>query len=167
MITFLIGLVLLIVGGTVYGAICQKVFAPDDRETPAVRLNDGVDYIPMKKWKNSLIQLLNIAGTGPISAPFWDLSFPSVFRVYLEHISVNGITFGYPNGVPTGYCKAKELVYITTAGGYLPENSSLEQYLKELCIMFGIDKLTFIKAEGLDIIENNSDQILEEAISKL
>ncbi len=66
MITFIIGLLLLIIGGTVYGAVCQKIFKPDDRKTTAVRLNDKVDYVPMKKWKNSLIQLLNIAGTGPI-----------------------------------------------------------------------------------------------------
>lgn len=49
MITFIIGLLLLIIGGTVYGAVCQRIFKPDDRETPAVRLNDGVDYVPMKK----------------------------------------------------------------------------------------------------------------------
>ena len=52
MITFILGLVILIAGGAAYGALCEKIMKPDDRETPAVRLNDGVDYIPMKKWKN-------------------------------------------------------------------------------------------------------------------
>lgn len=65
-ITFIFGLVMLIVGGAIYGKICEKMFCPDDRQTPAVTMNDGVDYIPMKKWKNCLIQLLNIAGTGPV-----------------------------------------------------------------------------------------------------
>ncbi len=75
MITFIIGLLLLIIGGTAYGAVCQRIFKPDDRKTPAVRLNDGVDYVPMKKWKNSLIQLLNIAGTGPIFGPIQGILF--------------------------------------------------------------------------------------------
>ena len=78
MITFIIGLLLLMIGGTVYGAVCQRIFKPDDRETPAVRLNDGVDYVPMNKWKNSLIQLLNIAGTGPILGPIQGILFGPV-----------------------------------------------------------------------------------------
>ena len=75
MVTFIIGLALLAVGGAVYGKVCEKVFRPDDRETPAVRMNDGMDYVPMKKWKNSLIQLLNIAGTGPILGPIQGILF--------------------------------------------------------------------------------------------
>lgn len=66
MATFLIGIVILVVGGYLYGNYCEKVFGPDERETPAVAKADGVDFVVMKKWKNSLIELLNIAGTGPI-----------------------------------------------------------------------------------------------------
>jgi carbon starvation protein CstA len=64
--TFIIGLVVLIAGGFFYGKFCEKVFKPDDRETPATTKADGVDYVAMKPWKNMLINLLNIAGTGPI-----------------------------------------------------------------------------------------------------
>ena len=67
--TFLIGLLILIIGGAAYGRLCERVFAPDDRKTPAYTKADGVDYVPMPKWKNSLINLLNIAGTGPILGP--------------------------------------------------------------------------------------------------
>ncbi len=66
MISFLISIVVLIGGFFVYGRITEKVFGPDDRQTPAVMLQDGVDFVPMKTWKAVLIQLLNIAGTGPI-----------------------------------------------------------------------------------------------------
>ncbi len=66
MISFFICLVLLIGGYFVHGKIVNNTFAPDDRETPAVRNNDGVDYVVMPKWKLFLIQLLNIAGLGPI-----------------------------------------------------------------------------------------------------
>ena len=75
MLTFVIGLAILFIGGGLYGAFCQKVFCPDDRKTPAYTKNDGVDYVPMKKWKNSLINLLNIAGTGPILGPIQGILF--------------------------------------------------------------------------------------------
>ena len=75
MSTFLIGLAILFVGGFFYGKYCDKVFGPDDRETPAITMNDGVDFVPMNKWKNSLIELLNIAGTGPILGPIQGILF--------------------------------------------------------------------------------------------
>ena len=66
MISFFICLFLLIGGYFVYGKVVENTFAPDDRETPAVKINDGVDYVVMPQWKLFLVQLLNIAGLGPI-----------------------------------------------------------------------------------------------------
>ena len=66
MISFLLCLAILIIGYFVYGKIVDNTFGPDDRETPAVRINDGVDYVVMPQWKLFLVQLLNIAGLGPI-----------------------------------------------------------------------------------------------------
>ena len=66
MISFIISLVALVLGYLVYGAIVERVMRPDDRETPAVRLADGVDYVALPTWKVFMIQFLNIAGTGPI-----------------------------------------------------------------------------------------------------
>ena len=67
MITFLVSLLVLVVGYFVYGKLVEKIFAPDPNKiTPAVALNDGVDYVPMKPWKIFTIQFLNIAGLGPI-----------------------------------------------------------------------------------------------------
>ena len=66
MISFLICLALLIGGYFVYGKVVENTFAPDDRETPAVKINDGVDYVVLPQWKLFLVQLLNIAGLGPI-----------------------------------------------------------------------------------------------------
>ena len=54
MTTFIIGLVILIGGAALYGRFCEKVFGPDDRKTPAYTKEDGVDYVPMRGWKNSL-----------------------------------------------------------------------------------------------------------------
>ena len=66
MITFIICVALLVLGYLIYGKYVTKVFGPDDRQTPAYAMEDGVDYVPMSTWKVFLIQLLNIAGTGPI-----------------------------------------------------------------------------------------------------
>ena len=66
MLLFLIGIAILIAGYFTYGKLVEKILAPDDREVPAITLNDGVDYVVMPQWKNMLIQLLNIAGIGPV-----------------------------------------------------------------------------------------------------
>ena len=66
MASFLICLAILIIGYFTYGKVVDNIFAPDDRDTPAVTINDGVDYVVLPEWKLFLIQLLNIAGLGPI-----------------------------------------------------------------------------------------------------
>ncbi len=66
MITFLIGICILILGYIFYSKYIESLIAPDDRKTPANEINDGVDYISMSKNRNCLIHLLNIAGMGPI-----------------------------------------------------------------------------------------------------
>ena len=80
MITFLISLVALVIGYIVYGHFIEKVFAPDDRVTPAVSKADGIDYIALPTWKVFMIQFLNIAGTGPIFGAIMGAKFgPSAY----------------------------------------------------------------------------------------
>ena len=66
MYSFLGGLVLLVLGYMIYGAIVDKIFAPTDNPTPCVAHPDGVDFVPITPGRAFLIQLLNIAGLGPI-----------------------------------------------------------------------------------------------------
>ena len=66
MISFILCFAILICGYLFYGKVVDNVMSPDDRETPAVAINDGVDYVVMPQWKLFLVQLLNIAGLGPI-----------------------------------------------------------------------------------------------------
>lgn len=66
MVSFLLCLAILVIGYFTYGKVVDNTFGPDDRETPAVRINDGIDYVVMPQWKLFLVQLLNIAGLGPI-----------------------------------------------------------------------------------------------------
>lgn len=100
-----------------------------------------------------------------IAAPFWDLSFPSVLKIYIENIYVTGIVSEYSeNGTPKGLCKAKKLYYVTTAGGAFDGRFSFD-YLKALGEdYFGIKETVLIKAEMLDIIGNDAEKILSECV---
>lgn len=128
MITFMIGLILLVGGGIAYGGFCQRMFRPDDRETPAVRLNDGVDYVPMKKWKNSLIQLLNIAGTGPILGPIQGILFgPVAFITIPVGCVIGGAFHDYMSG----------MISIRTDGAQMP--SLIRKFLgKHIYVIYNI-----------------------------
>ena len=75
MLLFIIGLIILLGGGFFYSKYVESQLAPDDRETPAVRKADGVDYVVMSEKKNWLINLLNIAGMGPIIGPIQGILF--------------------------------------------------------------------------------------------
>ncbi len=66
MLLFFLGLIILIGGYFTYGRLVEKILLPDDRQTPCHTSHDGVDYLPLPHWKNMLIQLLNIAGVGPV-----------------------------------------------------------------------------------------------------
>ena len=75
---FLGGILFLIVGYFIYGKIAEKIFLPDDRKTPAVDHPDGVDTLPLPQWKNMLIQLLNIAGVGPVIGVILGIKFGKI-----------------------------------------------------------------------------------------
>ena len=66
MITFILGIIILIFGYIFYSKYIEKIFTPEDRPTPAHEYKDGVDFVPMSKNRNALIHLLNIAGMGPV-----------------------------------------------------------------------------------------------------
>ena len=104
-----------------------------------------------------------------IAAPFWDLSFPSVLKIYFENITVSGITFEYSEqGIPVGKCNAKKLYYVTTAGGYIGNNNFGFDYVKALAEnFFGIMNVSFISAEGLDILGVDVNKILDDTKAKI
>ena len=104
-----------------------------------------------------------------IAAPFWDLSFPSVLKVYFENITVSGVTFEYSDkGFPVGKCIAKKLYYITTSGGYIGNNNFGFEYVKAVAEnFFGIKDISFYSAEGLDIFGADVKGIMDEAKKKI
>lgn len=102
-----------------------------------------------------------------IAAPFWDLSFPSLLKIYFEAVTVCGITFCYDNNAPVGLCRANRLFYITTAGGPIISDFGFS-YVKELAETFyGIKQTKCFRAEGLDIIGADVDGIMTKAKSEI
>jgi FMN-dependent NADH-azoreductase len=104
------------------------------------------------------------ADTIVVAAPYWDLLFPATVRAYFEAVTVSGITFRYDDhGVPCGLCRAKKLIYVTTAGGPIFVNFGFD-YVKTLANgLFGISDVRCIKAEGLDIWGADVSAIMEKA----
>ena len=78
MLYFFLGLALLVLGYYTYGRYIEKILAPDDRKTPAVANYDGVDFVTLPHWKNMLIQLLNIAGVGPVIGVILGIKFGDI-----------------------------------------------------------------------------------------
>ena len=100
MVSLLISLAVLLIGYIVYGRIIESIFAPDGRTTPAVSKNDGVDFVPMKSWKAFLIQLLNIAGTGPIFGALMGAVFGPVVFIWIVLGSIfGGAVHDYMSGM--------------------------------------------------------------------
>lgn len=100
MISFIIALAVLLIGYFTYGKLTEKIFGPDDRKTPAVEINDGVDCMPVKTWKALLIQLLNIAGTGPIFGALMGACFGPVVFLWIVFGSIlGGAVHDYMSGM--------------------------------------------------------------------
>ena len=100
MISLLISFAVLVIGYFVYGKVTEIIFAPDDRPTPAIAINDGVDCVPMKTWKAFLVQLLNIAGTGPIFGALMGAVFGPVVFLWIVFGSIlGGAVHDYMSGM--------------------------------------------------------------------
>ncbi|MFD1067492.1 carbon starvation CstA family protein [Oceanobacillus locisalsi] len=113
MITFFISIILLVIGYFTYGKFVEKVFGKDNsRKTPAYANEDGVDFVPMKKQNNAMIQLLNIAGTGPIFGPIMGALFGPVAFIW---IVVGAIFAGGVHDYLTG------MISIRNKGAHIPE----------------------------------------------
>ncbi len=100
MITFFCAIAVLLVGYALYGKFIERVFGPDDRPTPATTHPDGVDFVPMKTWRVFLIQLLNIAGTGPIFGALAGAVFGPVVFLWIVFGSIlGGAVHDYMSGM--------------------------------------------------------------------
>ena len=150
-----------------------ELFLPDEDIRPLTEeavekrtalLAEGKLDDPMLRYAKQFAEADKIV----IAAPFWDGSFPSLLKVYIENIYAVGIVSAYgADWIPIGLCKADELIYVTTAGGsYIPDFSyGYIKTLAENC--FGIPNTRLIKAEMLDIEGMNSEKILSDLIETI
>ena len=104
-----------------------------------------------------------------IAAPFWDLSFPALLKVYIENLCVQGITFdcNEQNGC-FGVCRAEKMLFLTTRGGAM-EGSPMDngtKYLSDMAKFFGIPKFSHIAADALDQGLEPVEVILGRAITR-
>lgn len=122
------------------------------------------------KWEDkafSLAQQFAQADCIVIAAPYWDLGFPALLKIYLERITVAGITFCYDGGIPRGLCRAKKLYYVTTAGGPIFQDFGFP-YVKALAQnLYGIRETICISAQKLDMEGEDVTAALEQAVQEI
>ena len=103
-----------------------------------------------------------------IAAPLWDLSFPALLKIYIENVSVDGISFVATADGLKGTAKATDMVYLTTRGGFYtgdPMESALPQ-LANLAVFFGVDHFHAVAADGMDVVGFDGAASLDEAKKK-
>ena len=113
MITFIISLIVLVVGFLTYGTLVEKIFGVEpERKTPALTKTDGVDFVPMAPWRIFLVQFLNIAGLGPI--------FGAIMGIFYGPAAFLWIVFGtiFAGGV---HDYLSGMLSIRKGGASLPE----------------------------------------------
>ena len=103
-----------------------------------------------------------------MAAPFWDLDFPALLKVYIEQVSVDGITFGSTEAGLRGLCRASKLVFLTTRGGFYTGDAMEmgSRYLDALHTFFGIGAYTCIAADGMDVAGFDAEASLAAAMQK-
>lgn len=135
---FLGGIAFLLFGYFTYGRLVERIFGPDDRKTPCVANPDGVDFVPLPKWKNMLIQLLNIAGVGPVIGVILGIKFG---KVALLIIPVGCVLMGAVHDYMVGMMSERKnganlpkLVADTLGGGYATVFGWTMSLLLLLCV---------------------------------
>lgn len=103
-----------------------------------------------------------------IAAPFWDLAFPALLKIYIEQVSLDGITFGADATGLVGLCRATDMVFLTARGGFYT-GDALEmgsRYLDALHTFFGIGRYRCIAADGMDVAGFDAKAALEKACAE-
>lgn len=102
-----------------------------------------------------------------IGTPYWDLSFASILKVYIENIMVCDLTFGVTETGFKGLCNGKMMTYITTAGGFIGDKNYGYDYMRGIADMVGVDETEFFGAEALDIDGYDAEKIVEEKLAEI
>lgn len=147
---------------------CVNLYEENIRPLDAGLLSERDELLKSGKTDDDFLRLARqfaSADTIVIAAPYWDLMFPSILKVYLENITVGGVTFRYSEkGIPQSLCKAENLYYVTSSGGFIGGNNFGFDYVKALSTaFFGISDVKFFSAQGLDIYGADVSCIMQKA----
>lgn len=146
MITFLFGFFILIVGYIFYSRFIDNLFSPDERNTPAKEFNDGVDFVPMSKNRNSLIHLLNIAGMGPIIGAIQGILFgPIAFILIPLGCIFAGGVHDYFAGMLSARNKGAQITGLIDK--YLGKNA-YKFFIIVVCVMLLLLTTVFVYTAG-------------------
>ncbi len=143
--------------GSAYPAVDSKIL--DERAS---------GYVPVEYADTA--RKIAAADRVVIAAPFWDMSFPGILKLFIENMSLFGITFSSNEKECYGLCKCQKLLYITTRGMNIRTGDPLEQatpYLKAISFLWGLGEVITVSAENMDYstpeeIENK----ISEAVSR-
>jgi carbon starvation protein CstA len=154
MTTFIIAIALLVLGFIFYGKFVESIFQPDEnRATPAYTQADGVDFVPMDSNRNSLIQVLNIAGVGPIFGPILGALYGPVAFLWI----VLGCVFaGAVHDYLTG------MISIRYGGAHLPALASkfLGKYFSHVVNFFTVLLLLLVGTVFISAPANMIDDLI-------
>lgn len=106
-----------------------------------------------------------------IAEPMWNLGIPAILKAYIDYVSVTGVTFKYTENGPVGLLQNKKAVNIVARGGnYSSEQAAAfemgDRYLRTIFGFFGVTDFVTITAESLDIIGQDVEAIVNEAVNK-
>lgn len=127
----------------------------DGEDFPAVNssiLKDRDNGIVPERYAE-MARIIASADRIAISAPFWDMSFPSALKVFIENMSLFHITFDSDETHCYGLCKCEKVLYVTTRGMNIRTGDILEQatpYLRALSNLWGLGELYVVSAENMD-----------------
>lgn len=119
-----------------------------------------------RDWSSPLFEAareLRGADAVVIGAPYWDLSFPSILKVWVENVYARGLTFRYEEDRPVGLCAGKAACYITTAGGPIGDEDWGTGYLHAVLRTLGIPSFECFSADALDLEHTDTERVMKEA----
>ena len=124
---------------------------PMEPLTPETYANRAAGKVP--EWAVEAARTVAEADRILIAAPFWDMSFPAVLKVFFEHLSLFDITFTDNGRSCVGLCKCEKVMYITTRGMNIPTGDAREQgtsYLQALSRLWDLGTILTVAAWNMD-----------------